>query len=171
MNSKQIVAVVSAIALVVMLAYPALSTGSVSILIRSTKIEDADHVYVTVGNVWVHRVGQPSSDGWELVSNQSLTVDLVSLENTTVTFAKEQVSLGNYDGVRLGISNATWVFNKTTTRPSIELPQLRTKLEFTVQAGRESTITLVLTGHQEQIGDTKFFISNLNATLDGVSSP
>jgi hypothetical protein len=164
-NSKQIIAVVSAIALVVMLAYPALSTATVSILIRSTKIENADHVYVTVGNIWIHRAGQPSSDGWELVSNRSLTLDLSSLENTTVAFAKGQVSLGTYDTIRMQVSNATWVFNKTTTSLSIEFSQVQTKLDFTVPAGRESTITLVLTGHQEQIGETKFFTSNLNATV------
>ncbi len=77
-NSKQIVAAVSAFVLLVILVYPALSTGTVSIILRSTNIENADHVYVSVGEVWVHRLGQSSSDGWELVSNQSQTVDLVS---------------------------------------------------------------------------------------------
>jgi hypothetical protein len=169
-NSKQIVAVVSAVVLVVILVYPALSTGTVSLLLRSTSIQDAEHVYVLVGEIWVHRLGQPSSDGWQLVSNKSQTVDLVSLGSSAMTFAKGQVPVGGYDGVRLQVSNVTWIFNKTTTRLSVQVPQLQAKLEFTAQAGRESTIALVLTGHSEVVGSTKFFVPNLNATLSGPSN-
>jgi hypothetical protein len=169
-NSKQIMAALSVVVLVTILGYPALSTGTVSILLRSTKIEQADHVYTSVSNVWVHRLGQSSSDGWELASNQSLTVDLVSLENTTMTVAKAQIPVGSYDGIRIEISNVTWVFNKTTTRLSVELSRLQTKLEFTTQAGRGSTITLVLSGHTEEVRGIKSFVSYVNATLGGVPS-
>lgn len=171
MNSKQIVAAVSVVVLVVILAYPSLSTGTITILLQSGKMEKADHVYALVGSVWVHRLGQSSSDGWELVSNQSQTVDLVSLENTTMTFAKGQVPLGGYDSVRIEVSNVTWLYNKTTTRLSVQLPQLQTKIGFTAQAGRESTITLVLGGHTEEVRGTKFFVPNLNATFGGVPGP
>jgi hypothetical protein len=169
-NSKQIVAAVSAVVLVAILVYPALSTGTVSIHLQSTSIEKADHVYVLVGNVWVHRAGQSGADGWELVSNQSQTVDLVSLESTTISLAKGQVRLGGYDTIRLDVSNVTWVFNKTTTRLSVQVSELQTNLEFITQAGRESTITLVLSGHTEDIRGTKFFVPNMNATLSGVPS-
>jgi len=170
-NSKQIVAAISAIILVVILAYPALATGTVSIVLNSAKIQQADHVYATVENVWVHHAGQPGSSGWELLWNQSQTVDLVTLQANGMKFAKGQVSAGSYDSIRMNISNVTWVFNKTTNKLTIELSQLQTKLEFTAQAGRESTITLILTPEQEQIAGAKVFVSNLNATLTGVPSP
>jgi len=167
-NSKQIVAAISAVILVGIIAYPALATGTISIILSSAKIQDADHVYATVENVWVHQAGQPGSSGWELVSNQSQTVDLVALANSSMKFAKGQVSVGSYDSVRMNISNVTWVFNGTTNKLTIELSQLQTKLEFTAQAGRESTITLILSAQQERISGTKVFVSNLNATLAGV---
>jgi len=171
-NSKQIVAAVSVVVLVAILAYPALSTGTVSILLRSAKIEEADHIYALVGNVRVHQQGQPSSDGWKLVSNQTQTVDLISLENTTMTFAKQQIPVGGYDGIRMEVSNVTCVFsNGTTSRLSVESPQIQTKLGFTAQTWRELTITLVLSGQMKDVSGTKFFVSNLNATLGGVSGP
>ncbi len=170
-NSKQIVAAVSAVVLVGILVYPALSTGTVSFILRSTNIENADHVYVLVGDVWVHRLGQSSSDGWKLVSNQSQTVDLVSLKDSAVTFAKGQVPVGGYDGIKMAISNVTWVFNKTTTRLSVQIPQLQNNLDFRAQAGRESTISVVLTGQSEIVSGAKFFVPNMTATLSGASNP
>ena len=171
-NSKQIVAAVSAILLVVVLVYPALSTGTVSVMLKSTNIENADHVYLSIGEVWVHRLGQSSSAGWELVSNQSQTVDLVSAKNSAVTFAKGQVPVGGYDEIEMTISNVTWVFNKTTTNLSVQIPQLQTSLDFTAQAGRDSVVSVVLTGQSEMLGGgADFFIPSITANLSGVSNP
>jgi glycine cleavage system aminomethyltransferase T len=133
--------------------------------IRSSKMEKADHVFVTIGGVWVHRSGQSGSEGWQLISNQSQTVDLVTLENTTTLFGKGQISLGDYDTVRMEISNITWVFNKTTTNLEVESSQIQSNLDFTVQAGRETIITLVLAGQQQEIRGTNFLVPTLTATL------
>lgn len=165
MNSKQIVAAISVVALLVILVYPALSAGAVGVQIRSSKMEKADHVFVTIGGVWVHRSGQSGSEGWQLISNQSQTVDLVTLENTTTLFGKGQISLGDYDTVRMEISNITWVFNKTTTNLEVESSQIQSNLDFTVQAGRETIITLVLAGQQQEIRGTNFLVPTLTATL------
>jgi hypothetical protein len=170
-NSKQAVAAVSVVVLIVILVYPALSTGTVSILLQSTKIERADHVFVSIGSVWMHRAGQSSPDEWELVSNQSQTVDLTSLATSRMVFAKGQAPLGAYDSIRIEVSNVTWVFNNTSTRLSVQVPQLLANLNFNTQAGRVSTITLVLAGHEEELQSTKFFVPNLNATLGGVPGP
>ena len=165
MNSKQIVAAISVVALLVILVYPALSAGAVGVQIRSSKMEKADHVFVTIGGVWVHRSGQSGSEGWQLISNQSQTVDLVTLENTTTLFGKGQISLGDYDTVRMEISNITWVFNKTTTNLEVKSSQIQSNLDFTVQAGRETIITLVLAGQQQEIRGTNFLVPTLTATL------
>ncbi len=168
MNSKQVVAAASAVVLVLILVYPALASATVSVLLQSAKIDKADHVYARVGNVWVHMTGPSSGDGWQLVANQSQTVDLVSLQSTTLDFAKGQVPLAGYDNIRMDISNVTWVFNGTTTRLSLQNSQVLANLKFSTQAGRESTITLVLGGTPQSVGGTKFFMPSMNATLIGV---
>ncbi len=165
MNSKQVVAAISVVALLVILVYPTFATGTISVQVRSTMVDKADHVYVTFTRMWAHQKGQPDPGAWKLVFNQSQTVDLVSVENSAKVLTKGQVSVFNYDMIRLEISNVTWVFNKTTTNLPTEASQLSTNLDFTIIAGKESSITMIVSGHQEIIGSTKFFAASLNATL------
>jgi hypothetical protein len=73
--------------------------------------------------------------------------------------------VASYDKVRIDVSNVTWVFNKTNTKLQLDSPQLPASLDFMVKAGKEVAITLVLTGHQEDLQGTKSFISTLNATM------
>jgi len=168
-NSKQIVAAVSVVTLLVILIYPALSTGTVSVVIRSSKIDDAEHVYVTIDNLWAHQAGQANHEGWELISNRSRTVDLVFLANSTSALGKNDLPLGNYDSIRVEVSNVTWAYNSTTTKLELESRELVASVEFTVKAGKESSITLNLTGHQQDMRGTKFFVAQLNATITGNS--
>jgi hypothetical protein len=168
-NSKQIVAAISALILIVILVYPTFSTGALSAALTSTKIAGADHVYATVGNLQIHHTGRPESEGWEVVYNQTQTVDLVLLQNTTLNFPKGQVPLGSYDSIRMYLTNVTWVFNQTYTRLSVQSTQVEVKLDFTSQGGRAVSVALVLSGHQEVLQGNKFFVSTLKATL-GLSS-
>ncbi len=166
-NSKQVLAAVSLVVLLIILVYPAISTGTVSVELRSMKIDRADHVYVTVKTIWAHQKGQTAAGGWKLVANQSQTIDLISLQNASQPLGVGHVPVAGYNSIRLEVSNVTWVFNKTTTNLSTTSSQLDANLEFLVSAGKQSTITIILAGHQEVIGSTKFFVSNVNATLTG----
>ena len=164
-NSKQVVAAVAVALLLIILIYPAISTGGVSVTVRSPKIEGAEHIYVTVNGIWAHQRGQASTVGWTLVANQSQTIDLISLVNSTKSLGAGQVPVASYDAVRLELSNVTWVFNKTTTQLTIVSPQLDARLEFTAMVGKESSITVVLGGQQQVVGPSRFFAATLNATL------
>jgi len=164
-NSKQIVAALSVILLLVILIYPAVSTGNISVTIRGLKIDNAEHVYVTVAGVWVHERDESNATGWKTVSNQSQTFDLISLENLTRPLATSEISVARYDFVRLSLSNVTWVFNKTSTSLPTTSPNLDANLEFTLAAGRGLTINVLLGGQQEVIGASKFFQPTMTATL------
>jgi hypothetical protein len=151
--------------LLIILIYPAISTGGVSVTVRSTKIERADHIYVTVNGIWAHRRGQANTVGWTLVTNQSQSVDLVALVNSTKSLGAGQLPAASYDAVRLELSNVTWVFNKTTTQLTIVSPRLDARLEFTAMVGRESPITIVLGGQQQTVGSARVFAATLSATM------
>jgi glucokinase len=105
-----------------------------------------------------------------LIVNQTQTLDLVSLQSTTFPFGKGQVSLGNYDGVRMDISNVTWVFNKTSTKLQLQLSEVDLTVDFTVQTGKQLPVTVTLSGHQEDISGVKYFVTSANATLSGLST-
>jgi hypothetical protein len=113
--------------------------------------------------VSVHHSAKATSEGWELVSNQSQTIDLISLENSSVLLGRGQIALGGYDTIRMAITNVTWVLNGTTTKLELESSRVQSNIDFTVQAGRESLITLILSGGQENLGGTKFFVPTLKA--------
>jgi len=150
--------------LLTIVVYPALSTGTISIVIRSSKAEKADHIYLTISNVRARRVGQVSSQGLDLISNQSQTIDLMALTDSSTTLAKGQLPVAKYDMITVDLSNVTWVYNKTSTRLQVESSGTPVKVEFTVVAGKESAITLVLTGRAEDLQGAKFFRPQINAT-------
>lgn len=169
MNSKQIVAALSVVLLVVILVYPALSSGRISIAIGGLKINDADHIYVTVYSVWIHVKGESSDAGWKSILNRSQTVDLVSLENRTEPLVTSQISAEQFDAVRLSISNVTWVFNKTTTTLLTASPNIDSNLEFTLTAAKGLNLTILLGGQQEVIGASKFFQTTMTVTATEAS--
>jgi len=163
-NSKQVVAAVAVVVLIVILVYPAVTAGTVSVSIQATTIEKADHVFVTIDGIWAHPAGQASS-GWTSISNQTETIDLVSLQNSSKFLGKGQISSGQYDSVRIELTNVTWVFNKTTTSLGITSPELQAPVDFTVGTGNPASITLTLTGQEQLIANSDYFAGTLTAIL------
>ena len=164
MNSKQVVAAVSAVILLIILIYPALSSGSLSISLKSTTIPDADHVYLTINDLWAHRAGQSQSQGWELVFNSTKTVDLVSLVNSPDVI-RGVAPTGTYDALRLDVSNVTWVYNGTTSDLQLESTQLNTRIDFTAKASQDLPLIMVVNARSEILQGQRFFTATLNVTL------
>ena len=166
MNSKQVIAGISVAVLLVILVYPALSTGAVSISVKSAKIANADHVYVIVREMWVHPTGQSQSQGWRLLSNTSKTVDIVGLQSVTV-LVSVQVPVGSYDSIRVNLSNVTWTYGSTTNRLQLEAGQLSANINFMVQAARSQPLVMMISGHREFVQGQMFFSPTLDVTLSG----
>jgi hypothetical protein len=164
MNSKQVVAAVSVVILLVILIYPALSSGSLSISLKSESIPKADHVYITLKDVWTHRAGQSQSQGWELVFNTTKSVDLTSLVNSPDVI-KGNAPVATYDALRVDLSNVTWVFNGTSSNLQLESNQLISNIGFTVRSSQDLPLIMVIVGRSETLQGQRFFAATLNATL------
>lgn len=165
MNSKQIVAAISLIVLMFIIIYPSVSMGTVSVSLASTRIAAAEHVYVTIDSVWAHSTSETVAGGWVLVSNQSATIDLVSLENSSRFLGSGQIASGSYDSVRIQVSNVTWVFNKTTTTLSVTSPQIEGPITFTVGAAKATAIVITLSPQKELIANSEYFTGTISAVL------
>jgi hypothetical protein len=163
-NSKQVVAAISVVILLLILIYPALSSGSLSISLKSESIPEADHVYVTIKEVWAHRAGQSESQGWELVFNTTKSVDLVSLVNSS-DMIKGNAPTAAYDALRVDVSNVTWVFNGTSSNLQPESNQLSSSIDFTVKSSQDLPLIMVIVGRSEILQGQRFFAATLNATL------
>lgn len=164
MNSKQVVAAISALVVAAILVYPTLSVGTVSVSLASAKLNKADHVYVTIDRVWAHPTGQASGSGWVILSNQTVSADLVSVQNSTTSLGSGQISSGDYDGIRIEVTNVTWVYNKTKTNLGIVSPQIDGTIDFTVGAARQTTIVITLSPQEELIANSEYFTATLSAT-------
>jgi len=164
MNSKQVVAGISVVMLLVILIYPALSSGSLSISLESKSIPKADHVIITITGIWAHREGQIQSQGWELVFNSTKSVDLMSLV-TSPDVIKGNAPTATYDTLRVDVSNVTWVFNGTSNNLQLESEQLTSSIEFTVRSSQDLPLILVIVGRSEILQGQRFFAATLNATL------
>lgn len=165
MNSKQVVAAVSAVVLTVILVYPAVSVGTVSVSLGSSKLVRADHVYITINRVWAHPKDQPAGSGWVLLANESVSADLVSLQNSSKFLGSGEIASGDYDAIRIEVSNVTWVFNKTTTSLGIASPEVDGTIDFTVGAARATTIVVTVSSQEKLIANSEYFTGTLNATL------
>lgn len=164
MNSKQVVAGISVVVLLVILIYPALSSGSLVILLESKSIPKADHVIITITGVWAHRAGQIQSQGWELVFNSTKNVDLISLASSPDVI-KGNAPAGTYDTLRVDVSNVTWVFNRTSSNLQLESDQLTSSIDFTVRSSQDLPLIIVIVGRSEILQGQRFFAATLNATL------
>lgn len=151
--------------LLVVLIYPALSTGTVSVALRSSEIDKADHVFVVLDSVWVHAKGESSTAGWKSILNQSQEIDLISLESSSQPLATRQMPVGTYDSVRLVVSNVTWIYNKTTANLTLASHNLESSIEFTLATGKDVSMTILLGASQQSVGASKFFATSLNATV------
>ena len=165
MNSKQVVAAIAAVILVAILVYPTVSVGTVSVSLGSIKLTKADNVYVTIDHVWAHPASQAAGSGWVTLSNQTMNVDLASVENSTKSIGSGQLTSGNYDGIRVEVTNASWVFNKTTTNLGIATPLIDSTVDFTVGAAKSTAIVVTLTPHEELVANSEYFTGTLTATL------
>jgi len=168
MNSKQVLAAFSVFVLLVILIYPALSSGSLSISLESKSIAKADHVMITITGIWAHREGQAESQGWELVVNSTRSLDLMSLVNSPVVI-KGNAPAAVYDTLRIDVSNVTWVFNGTSTNLQLESDQLTSSIYFTVGSSQNLPLIVVIIGRSEVLQGQRFFEASLNATLSNDS--
>ena len=164
MNSKQILAAVSAVVLVIILVYPSVSVGTVSFSLASAKLTNADHIYMTINSIWVHSKGQ-ATGSWVLIYNKTVNTDLASLQNATQVLGSGQVSSGDYDQIRIEVSNVTWVFNKTTTPLGVASPEIDGTISFSVGAAKATTILITLTSQKELIANSQYFTGTMNATI------
>ena len=164
MNSKQIFAAISAMILLVMVFYPPLASGSLSISLKSATIADADHVYMTIDDIWGHRQGQSQSQGWELLFNTTTTIDLVSIA-TSPRFLKGSVPIAIYDSIRVDVSNVTWAYNGTSSNLQLESRQLTASIHFAVKSSQDLPLIVVVSARSETLQGQKYFTATLNATI------
>ncbi|MGO9644638.1 MAG: DUF4382 domain-containing protein [Candidatus Bathyarchaeia archaeon] len=165
MNLKQVIAAIGVIVLLVMVVYPALATGTIAVSINAGKISLADHIYVTLTDISGHRAGQSGDQGWELIANQSRTIDLVTMGNSPTILGTGQIPVSSYDMIRIDIANVTWVYKQNSTNLQLQSSLVSVNLNFTIQAQKSVGIEMTLSGQSLNVVGTEYFSPTLTATV------
>jgi len=166
-NLKQVIAAIGVIALLIIVVYPALATGTVVVSINAGKgrVSLADHVYVTLTDVSGHRAGQSADQGWELIANQSRTIDLVTMGSSPSILGTGQIPASSYDMIRIDIANVTWVYKNNSTNLQLQSSLVSVNLNFTVEAQKSVAIEMTLSGQSLNVVGTEYFSPTLTATV------
>jgi hypothetical protein len=141
MRAKQIVAVVVLIVVASLIVFPPLLNGRVRVTLSSTTSVHADHVYVTIGEISAHRADITGLSGWQSISNKSTRVDL-TLANASETVALGTLSLGQYETVRVRVTNATVIINGTSRKVQLESSVFTIPFSFLTGFGADTVIIL-----------------------------
>jgi len=163
MRAKQIVAVIVLLAVVFLIIVPPLLNGGVKVTLSSTTSVHADHLYVTIGEISAQRADLSGSSAWQSISNQSTVVDL-TLANTSETVALGTLPLGQYETVRVRVTNATAIINGTSQRVQLESRVFTIPVSFLTQFGASTVIMLKVSPEVQETADGV----NLKLSFTGV---
>lgn len=140
MRAKRIVAVVVLVVIAFLIVFPPLSSGGVRITSSSSTSVPAEHLYVTVGEISAHRADTREPSGWFSITNKSSIIDLAL--NASETIALGSLPLGEYDIVRVTVTNATVMVNGTSRTVQLESRVFTIPVSFLVRFGVQTPIML-----------------------------
>jgi hypothetical protein len=141
MRAKQLVAVTVLLIVALLLVFPPLLSGGAEVTLSSTTSVHADHVYVTIGEISAHRADISGASAWQSISNKSTRVDLM-LANISETVAMGTLPLGEYETVRVKVTNATVIINGTSRKVHLESSVFTIPFSFLTRFGTETVIML-----------------------------
>lgn len=152
MRAKQVVAAIVLLLVAFLIVFPPLVNGGVKVTISSTASAHRDHVYVTIGEISAHRTGMTGPSAWQTISNKSSVVDLAA-ENTSETVVLGTLTLGQYETIRVKVTNATAIVNGTSQKVQLESSVFPIPVSFLVGLGRDAVIGLKVTPELQQTTD------------------
>ena len=141
MQAKRIIAAIVLLVIAFLIVFPPLANGGVKVTLSSTASAHADHVYVTFGEISAHRMDTSGPSAWQTISNRSTLVDL-TLANMSETIALGTLPLGQYETIRLKVTNATAIVNGTSQKVQLESSVFTISTAFLIRFGTDTLITL-----------------------------
>jgi hypothetical protein len=124
----------------------------VKVTLSSTASVHADHLYITIGEISAQRADLSGSSAWQSISNQSTVLDL-TLADMSETVALGTLPLGQYETVRVIVTNATAIINGTSQRVQLESRIFTIPVSFLTQFGTSAAIMLKVSPEIQETTD------------------
>jgi len=169
MRAKRIVAVIVLLVVAFLIVFPPFATGGVRVTLSSMTSVPADHLYLTIGEVSAHRVDISGASGWQVISNKSLLVDLTTA-NMSETIALGNLPLGQYETLRVKITNATMIVNGVQQRVQLDSSVFPIPVSFLTRLGTDAVITLRVAPEAQTSTDGVNLKLSFTAATGGTSS-
>jgi hypothetical protein len=152
MRAKQIGAVIVLLFIAFLVVFPPLVSSGVAVALTPSTPVKAEHLMVLIREVSAHRADTLDPSGWSSVSNKSTEVDLV-LMNATQMVALGSLSLGQYDTIKITLTNATAVVNGTSRVVQLESTAYTVPVSFFVRLGIDAQVMLKVSPVLVETGD------------------
>ena len=165
MQAKRIIAVIVLLVVAFLIVFPPLANGGVRVTLSSSPPVNADRVNVTIGEISAHRIDISGPSAWQTISNESILVDLTAA-NMNEMIAVGSLPLGQYETIRVRVTNATAVVNGTSRRVQLESSVFTIAAPFLIRFGTETLIILKVAPEVQPTTDGV----NLKLTFTGTPS-
>jgi hypothetical protein len=166
LNPKRILAVILLIVVAIMIIYPPLSKGTVSVRLSEKALGPADHLYVTVSQIKIHDAGVDNQTGWHTISNNTVTLDLMNSQSMTDFVAKGTLASGWYDMVSIRIDSASLVSGSNKTSLGLPSDQFNANVSLLIKTLSASTLTVQVTFNTAEMMHTGI----LNLKLEAIAT-
>ena len=169
MRAKRIVAVIVLLVVAFLIVFPPLANGGVRVTLSSTAPVHADHLYLTLGEISAHRIDISGPSAWQVISNKSILVDL-TMANMTKTVALGTLPLGQYETIRVKVTNATMIVNGASQRIQLDSSVFAIPVSFLARLGTDAVVTLRVAPEVQESTDGVTLKLSFTAATIGPSS-
>lgn len=141
MRLKQVIAIAVLLFIAFLVVFPPLASGGVNIALSSSSAVPVEHLYITIAEISAHRADTREPSGWFRVTNKTVQIDL-GVVNLTQTIALNSLSLGQYDTIRLKLTNGTATFNNTSRKVQLTSTVFTIPVSFFVGFASQARVVL-----------------------------
>jgi len=168
MTAKKIVAVFLTCIILFLLVYPSIGSGTLQLRVKNTPVkteQTVERIYVTYRLVTAHPSNMANDSGWRVVANETRRLELVALTNTTELFVQSRLAAGEYDKIKIQITNASAIVNGTEIKLEVPPRDVTIVVEFTLRIDRETIVLLDFQSNYHEIVTLKRLLPVVNATV------
>lgn len=124
--------------------------GSLRLFIKDAPVEDAKSIFVSISNIRVHEACDDGENGFTIISDIPMTIDLLALQTTPLALPTATLPAGTYNQIRMDVTSGEIVFgppgppDPADIRFPLNVPsdEIKCHLHFELEGGETVLVTL-----------------------------
>lgn len=124
--------------------------GTLALSLTDAPLENVEALEVTITDIAVHTAGGQMAEtnttaplaGWNVISEETQTFDLIEIKDTTVPLGTSDLPIGKYTQVRLTVESATATIDGEEYDVNVPSGVIKLNHPFDILAGVTTSLTL-----------------------------